>query len=189
MIAWHPSREFNCTSAAVSIRSSSRSSGSLIPCAPSFTWIWQVVQAHTPPQAWSRKISKFSATSRNDIGSPCPSYGSVSNSNSTVFPSGKNVTRTMPSPAGFERSTTSALFVSDIIVSSNLFPAAALHQSNALFSIPYTLLPIPCLSLPSQTDAAPSAHHPLFHPRPPSSSPAPRPREHCPSSTPQTGAW
>jgi hypothetical protein len=31
---------------------------------------WQVVQAQTPPQAWSRKMSKFSATSRNDIGLP-----------------------------------------------------------------------------------------------------------------------
>ena len=30
--------------------------GSLSPAAPSFTCRWHVVQAHTPPHAWSRKI-------------------------------------------------------------------------------------------------------------------------------------
>jgi hypothetical protein len=32
--------------------------------------MWQVVQAQEPPHAWSRKMLKFSATSRNDIGLP-----------------------------------------------------------------------------------------------------------------------
>ena len=38
--------------------------------APASTQIWQVVQAQEPPQAWSRKMPKFSATSRKDIGLP-----------------------------------------------------------------------------------------------------------------------
>src|SRR6185369_12801121 len=134
-------------------------------------------------------MSKFSATSRNDIGSPCPSYGSDPNGNSTVLSSGKNVTLTMPSPAGFDVSTTWSLLISLIILnlpstlreslrpSPNLQSSAPRPQPQATYQYP-----------PSQRDAEPLAPLLCSHLRPASSCrPAPQSPPN-PSSTPQIDA-
>src|SRR6516162_7157079 len=53
---------------------------------------WQVEQAHTPPQAWSRPILKPSEMSRMLPGRPLCPYGTFAGSTSTVLPLGRNVT-------------------------------------------------------------------------------------------------
>ena len=60
---WQPNRELMRGFTALSIKSSSLSVNSSINASPLFTYRWQVLQAHTPPQLWCRSILFFKATS------------------------------------------------------------------------------------------------------------------------------
>src|SRR5260370_24496047 len=53
---------------------------------------WQVEQAQTPPQAWSRPALRPSEKSRMLPGRPLWPYGTFSGSTSMVLPLGRNVT-------------------------------------------------------------------------------------------------
>src|SRR5271170_1956465 len=89
---WQPRRDFGVIPGASSSSSSSASVASLQDSRPSLTTTWQVEQAQTPPQAWSRPILKPSEMSRMLPGMPLWPYGNFSGSTSTVLPLGRKVT-------------------------------------------------------------------------------------------------
>src|SRR6266446_2142376 len=89
---WQPRRDFGVMPGASSSSSSSASVASLQVSRPSLTMTWQVEQAHTPPQAWSRPAFRPSEMSRMLPGRPLWPYGIFSGSTSMVLPLGRNVT-------------------------------------------------------------------------------------------------